>query len=493
MTTPFTYAPPVRRLPWMVAAIVAGMTNVSSQSAPPRSWPPAFTECNLGGVSDSARCGVVRVPESSGPGSRQIAIHVVVLPARASVPASDIVVPLAGGPGQGSASLAGAYGRQLEFLRQRRDILLIDQRGTGASNGLQCDTHGPATALFGHLFNPVRLKQCRDELAKRADLTRYTTPIAAADFARVWDALGYRRVNLIGTSYGSRMALELARQFPERIRTVTLDAVAPVSLAWPSQAAPDADTALSALADDCTADAACARAFPQFSRDIETAFARVARQPVDATVRDPATGEVVRVRFGRTDLGYAVRGLLYGDAALALPQWFKAAAMGSYDRFAQAYVDRARALDGEIADGVHLGVYCAEDLPRVNWPAAVAAGRPTHLGTYLIDEYRAACAVWPRAVVPASYFEPVHSTVPTLLMTGRRDPVTPPRTAIDAARTLEGSRVLLWRHGGHASDGLLQRGCRASIVNAFIQSGSVANLPVGCMSSAPLPFAIEPQ
>jgi pimeloyl-ACP methyl ester carboxylesterase len=402
-------------------------------------------------------------------------------------------VPLAGGPGQGAADLSGAYGGQLNFLRDTRDILLVDQRGTGRSNGLHCPANEPTPALFDHLFNPARLKQCRDELSKRADLTKYTTPLAASDFARVWDALGYQRVNLIGTSYGSRMALELTRQFPGRIRTVTLDAVAPVSLTWPSLAAPDADAALAALVDDCKADGPCARAFPHFTQDIDAAFARVSREPVAATVRDPASGEMVRVRFGRSDLGYAVRGLLYGDAAFSLPLWFKEAAAGHYDRFAQAYVDRARGLDREIADGVHLGVYCAEDLPRVNWQAATAAARPTHLGTYLLDEYRAACAVWPRGAVPPSYFEPVHSRVPTLLLTGRRDPVTPPRTATDAARTLEGSRILLWRHGGHASDGLLQRGCRASIVKAFIQSGSVANLPVGCMATTPLAFAIERQ
>jgi len=435
---------------------------------------------------------VVRVAESNGPGARQLDIHVVVLPARGAAAASDPVVPLAGGPGQGTAALAGGYGRQLDFLRERRDIVLVDQRGTGASNGLLCAATEPTPALFGHLFNPARLKACRDELSKRADLTRYTTPIAAADFGRVWDALGYERVNLIGTSYGSRMALELTRQFPERIRTVTLDAIAPVSLTWPSLAAPDADAALAALADDCQSDLPCARAFPRFKQDIDVAFRRVSRQPVNAVVHDSASGQMVRVRFGRTDLGYAVRGLLYGDAALLLPQWFKAAASGSYDRFAQAYVERARALDGEIADGVHLGVYCAEDLPRVDWQAAVAAARPTHLGTYLIDEYRAACAVWPRGTVPSSYFEPVHSRVPTLLMTGRRDPVTPPRTATDAARMLDRSRILLWRYGGHATDGLLQRGCRATIVSAFIQSATVANLPTACMTSTPLPFAIDP-
>jgi pimeloyl-ACP methyl ester carboxylesterase len=483
----------MRRGLGVLTAFAATVAIVPAQPHPPRSWPTAFSECTVGGNGESARCGVVRVPESSGPQSRQIDIRVVVLPARAALPLTDPVVPLAGGPGQGAADLAGVHGRQLDVLRERRDILLVDQRGTASSNGLHCAANEPAAALFGHLFNPARLQQCRDDLSQRADLTRYTTPLAAADFARVWDALGYQRVNLIGTSYGSRMALELARQFPARIRTMTLDAVAPISLTWPSRAAPDADAALMTLVDDCKAEGPCARAFPSFAQDIDAAFARVSRGPVDATVRDPASGQMVRVRFGRTDLGYAVRGLLYGDAALRLPQWFKAAAAGSYDRFAQAYIDRARGLDREIADGVHLGVYCAEDLPRVDWPAATAAARATHLGTYLLDQYRAACAVWPRGALPSSYFEPVHSRVPTLLMTGRRDPVTPPRTATDAARTLEGSRLLLWRYGGHASDGLLQRGCRAAIVNAFIQSGSVANLPIGCMTSSPLPFPVDPQ
>ena len=235
----------MRAVPCLIAAVVAAVTSAATQSSRARSWPAAFSECQVG-VGDSGRCGVVNVPETSGPAARQIPIHIVVLPARTPAPAPDVVVPLAGGPGQGAASLAGAYGRQLDFLRQRRDILLVDQRGTGASNGLTCEAREPAATLFGHLFNPARLKQCRDEFAKRADLTRYTTPIAAADFAVVWDALGYRRVNLIGTSYGSRMALELARQFPERIRTVTLDGVAPLSLTWPSHAASDADAALQA-------------------------------------------------------------------------------------------------------------------------------------------------------------------------------------------------------------------------------------------------------
>src|SRR4029450_64581 len=129
-----------------------------------------------------------------------------------------------------------------------------------------------------------------------------------------------------------------------------------------------------------------------------------------------ATGYSEPVQFGVSDLAYATRGLLYGDEALLLPQWFREAARGSYENFAQAYVERARRLDQQIATGVHLGVYCAEDLPFVNWQHATSSAQGTRIGTYLIDQYRAACAVWPSAAVPAGFRDPVRSPVPTLLM-----------------------------------------------------------------------------
>jgi pimeloyl-ACP methyl ester carboxylesterase len=194
------------------------------------------------------------------------------------------------------------------------------------------------------------------------------------------------------------------------------------------------------------------------------------------------------VRFGVTDLAYATRGLLYGDEALWLPEWFRAAAQGSYDTFAQAYVERARRLDGQIAPGVHLGVYCAEDLPFVDWSAATASAAGTRIGTYLIDQYRAACAVWPKGTLPADFREPVRSAVPTLLMSGRRDPVSPSRGASEAARTLSASRMLVWPYGGHATDGLAGGDCRMTILREFVRSADPARLPVDCMTQQPRPF-----
>ena len=443
----------------------------------------------MDGIVGPARCLTLKVAEGGTP-ARDIPLRIIILPARSAAPHADPILPLAGGPGQGTASLATIYGRRFDAFRDDRDIVLVDQRGTGESNGLHCPAPPAAASLFGRLFDPARLAACRDELSKRADLTRYTTSMAAADYRQVLDALGYARVNVIGGSYGTRLGLELARQMPDRIRTLTLEGVVPPTFAWPAAGARDAEDALNTVVNDCEADEECARAFPSLEQDIDRAFASLAR-PVIVTVRDPATGAVEEVPFAARDLAYATRGILYGPEALSLPRWFRDAAEGSFERFAQAYVNRARNLDRQIADGVHFGVYCAEDLPRVDWTAARAVAGGTRLGTYLIDQYRAVCAVWPRATVPASFFEPVRSQVPALLMSGRRDPVTPPRTATEAARALARSKVLTWQYGGHGSDAIEDRTCRSSIIRAFIESADPANLPAGCMDAAPLPFNLR--
>jgi pimeloyl-ACP methyl ester carboxylesterase len=451
-----------------------------------RSRPAALRDCTIAGITGTVRCGTVRVAESSDPSStgRHIDLRVIVVPARATAPAPDAILPLVGGPGQGAADLAATLAQRLDFLRDERDLLLVDQRGTGQSNGLHCNQTGSARDLMGKLFD--RVAECRDLLLPHADLTQYTTTAAAGDYERVFDELGYRQVNVIGNSYGSRMGLELARRFPLRVRTLTIESVVPTTFDWPSMAAADADAALQAVVDDCAADRSCSGIFPRFRQDIDLAFTRVRRGSVTATVRDPLTGTVERVPFGETDLAYATRGLLYGNEAWSLPSWFRLAAEGGFEAFAQAYVTRARALDAQIALGVHFGVYCTEDLPFVDWSSAEKAAAGTHLAGYLIDQYRRACEVWPKGSVPASYREPVQSSVPALLISGRRDPVTPPRTAEYAARTLSRGRVLTWRYGGHGTDGLVSSDCRAGIQRSFIQSADSERLPIECATRDPV-------
>ena len=466
-------------------SLPAETTALSAQTA-------AFRNCAIDGIPGVVRCGTVRVAESpDAAAGRQIDLRVIVAAAHSGAPLGDPVVPLAGGPGQGAADLAVMMAQRYAFLRERRDIVLIDQRGTGASNGLHCTPAAKPAELMGKLFDAARLADCRDQLAKRADLTKYSTQFAAADYARVFDQLGYRDVNIIGVSYGTRLGLELARRMPSRVRTLTLEGVAPsIPFEWPKMAAPDNERALRLLIEDCAADAGCRDSYPRFQLDVDRAFTRLAQAPVNVTVTDPMTAVADRVTFGTTDMAYALRGLLYGNEALSLPKWFREAAAGRFDAFAQAYVRRARTLDAQVATGVHLGVYCAEDVPFVDWVAAQQLARNTRLGTYLLDQYRRACEIWPRAPATASAREPVRSAVPALLMSGRRDPVTPPRTAEEAAKTLPNAKVLIWRYGAHGTDGLSSRDCRINIQRAFVQSGRSDALPTGCATRDPtLPFA----
>ena len=195
--------------------------------------------------------------------------------------------------------------------------------------------------------------------------------------------------------YGTRLGYEIARRIPDRVRTLTLESVVPVTFNWPSTGARDLDAALNAVIDDCLADAACASAYPDLRRDVDAAFSRLQSRPIAVNVVDPATGAPARVELSWMDLAYAVRGILYGDGS-RLPALFRDAARGNYDAFGQAYVTRARTLDEQIAAGLLFGVYCAEDLPFVDWTAAQQAAAGTRIGTYLLDQYRRGCEVWPR-------------------------------------------------------------------------------------------------
>jgi pimeloyl-ACP methyl ester carboxylesterase len=328
-------------------------------------------------------------------------------------------------------------------------------------------------------------------LSTRADLTRYTTAYAAADYVRILRGLGYARVNLWGTSYGTRLGLAIARDAPGLVRTLVLDAVVPTSFTWPETAASDLEAALDILLADCEADPPCTDAFPKLRPDTDRAFAQLNGRRTDAAVVDPATGTASRVSFGASDLAYAVRGLLYGREARRLPSLFQRAAGGDYDAFAQAYVSRARALDRQIAVGVHLGVYCAEDLPYVNRSRAIALALPTAIGTYLLDQYTAACAAWPRATIASGFRDPVSLTTPTLLLSGRHDPVTPARLADDVARTLANARTVVWPHGGHATDGLVTNTCKLQIIRDFIAAADARAVSTACMSNVPvIPFQL---
>jgi pimeloyl-ACP methyl ester carboxylesterase len=409
---------------------------------------------------------------------RKLFIRYMVVSARRDTGAAPVFF-FTGGPGQGSTMLLPVANGWAAPLRETRDLVFIDQRGTGASNPLACPTTNlefPERA-FGHVFDPDVYRECRAALESRADLTRYTTSQAIEDIEEIRERLGYEHVLLWGGSYGTRLAQAYARRYPGRVVAMVLDGVAPFDLQLPSMYARGAQAAIDRVFDACRADAACAATYPSLPLEFKAILERLQQTPADASVRTP-DGRVVPVTISAGDFGYAVRGILYDSRMTArLPEMIHhAAATGDLSEFAQRYWARAVSLERTMAHGLHLSVLCPEDIALLSEAEVEPRTRDTFLGTYLIDEYRAACGVWPSIPAAADVQRPLDAPVPTLLLSGYFDPVTPPGFAERVAKSLPLSRQVIDRTGGH---GVTER-CALPAVLRVLTTGTIDNLPAVC-------------
>lgn len=438
-------------------------------------------------LGPGAECGVVTVAEDpSAGGDRTIDLWTVVLRAtKAALP--EPVFFLAGGPGQGATDLVSLALGPLAAVREVRDIVLVDQRGTGRSNRLDCPNAAASEpqSVFGHLFEPAEIAACRQRVSRFADPSLYTTELAVADLDEVRARLGYDRVLLWGGSGGTRTALVWMRLFPDRVAGALLDGLTPTDFRAPSTYARGCQDALQRVFEDCRQQEECRRAFPSLEKDFERLLGWFADGPVAATIRTPA-GEQVRIEMHRGDLGYALRSRLYNSRAIAqLPAWIhRAAVTGDLDAFAQAYWEREVNLRPVVAMGVHLSIFCSEDLPFVRDREIATLTKGTFLGTYLFDEYRAACAEWPAAQVDRSFLDPVRSNVPVLLFSGYYDPSTPAWLADRAATRLFRSRHVVVRNESHGAE----FGCGRQVAIDFLRAGSLDGLPPACEGIGPVRF-----
>ena len=469
-------------------ALVAGLASTTASASSPAA-PMALHACRLAGLDHDAQCGVLQRPlDPSKPQGTQIDLHVVVIPALARQKLPDPVFFFAGGPGQSAIGLAGTIEHLTSRLGARRDLVLIDQRGTGHSAPLQCDVpdsdEGTARAL-DRSRQLAALDACRQALQKLpwGDLRMYTTPIAMADADAVRAALGVEQVNLVGVSYGTRAALEYLRVYPTHVRRVVIDGVAPADMALPESDDIDAASAMQALFRDCAAEKACAAAHPALAAHWDALLASLPR-PVDVT--DPVTGQARHVTLTRD----AVRGLvhtpLYNPAQGAmLPLAIDEAAAGRFNVLvALSAAPGARPTD--MSEGQHFSVICAEDLPRL----APATGPESDQGSQ--GFYRALCAHWPRGELPAAFYTIPPSPVPVLLLSGGIDPITPPRHAECVAKALGAkARSVVVPDSGHNVTAIA---CMRDAVFRYLNAATDAlaqAVDMGCAAKVPRPLAFQ--
>lgn len=472
------------KTPWtslwcgLAALLLAGCTH----SAVRGSWPEvrgpvsalALAPCDVKGV-EGARCGTLEVPEDwAAPQGRRISLRVMVLPATGGAPSAEPVFVLTGGPGQSATEDAADFARAREPTRAQRDIVLVDQRGTGGSNPLRCDTP-QAGDDAPHLRQ--RARACLERLGASADVRFYTTPYAAEDLEAVRRALGYGRINLDGGSYGTRLALVYLRRHADNVRSVVLRGISPPDFRNPLPFSQAGQAALERLLTSCAEDAKCHGAFPELRGEFQRVLGALEKAPATVELKQEQ-GPAKSVPISRQRFAELVHLVLFiPDLASRLPYLIHLAAQGNFETFARIAVAFEDAISARIYYGLQLAVVCPEDLARIT-PEDVARETPgTFLGDSLIRDYKTICSEWPQAPLPADYWELARVPVPALLLSGDRDPSTPPRFGEEVARHLPNGRQFILPGATHIN----HSACVDRVVADFISAGSVEGLDTACL------------
>jgi len=447
--------------------------------------------CTVPGVPEALRCGTLEVPENrTAPGGRRIGLRIVIVPAKEPTPGAAPLFHLEGGPGVAATVMAPLYAVELPEYRRRRDVVLVDRRGTGASNGLTCAVDEMRRHLE-KMYAHDEVVECRRRLEARADLTQYATDAAVDDLDDVRAALGHDRIDLFGLSYGTRLALVYMRRHPDRVRSAVLMGPAPTDLAMPLHHAPDGQRALDLLWSDCADDAACHRAFPRLREDLRTVLDRLERAPVAVSLPRAPGGPPSTYHLTRGAFAEQVRTRLYAPSSRrSLPLAIHAASRGDFEPF----LEPLRAGEGgpEIAGGLYLSVTCTEDVPFIDSAEAERLAAGTALGLYRVREQRAACQEWPRGPLDPGFRRPVDSTAPTLIVSGERDPVTPPRLGEQVVRHLPNGRHVVIPQGAHVPAGIEPIGCLDGILLRFYEKASAKDLDPGCLKDMRGPAFVLP-
>jgi pimeloyl-ACP methyl ester carboxylesterase len=437
----------------------------------------ALTECRLPKLAQAAQCGHVDVPENrEAEAGHHLSIFVAVLPANTLSPAPDPLVIVAGGPGQAASSL-GAFARQLTDVRRTRDIVLVDQRGTGRSSPLDCPAFAPDEhAEFAS--DPVpKATLCAAQLAANGvDASQYTTSAFVADLDDVRAALGDARWDLWGGSFGTRVAQEYLRRHPDRVRAMVLDGVAPPRLRIAFDVWSTRDHAIDRTIAACRASAPCRQAHPA----LDTMFTDLRRDLEGGrtvAITDPRTGASRDVRIDFDDVVAALPPLTYApEVATLIPELLALARRHEYAPLLAASLTVVGDLPYEFSPALYYSVTCAEDMPRVT-PAERAQGVADPRVRRLAAQSLAVCDHWPTGTYPADFASPVQSDVPVLLLSGGLDPVTPPEYAAEVAQHLPKSRQIVARGFGHI---VSPNACAPRLIAAFVDAAGFATLPASC-------------
>ena len=463
-----------------------------------------FSDCTIGtdGIQRKADCATLDVlldPED--PSQGVLALSIARIESRRQSGNTDALTILAGGPGQSAIDTFPAIAFAFRHIMRDRDVILVDQRGTGGSTLLDC----PETDESANLDGTVNLQTDPEELALQAkacldtlpaDPTLFTTSVAVKDLESVRRQLGISQWDLYGVSYGTRVAMHYLKRYPDAVRTMILDAVVPPQISLGPDIGRFAQQSLEHIFARCESDTGCNEAFGNLGAPTLEFLDELAERPRSMTYEDIASGQLTTREFTRDHLAATLRLMSYSSQTAAiLPSMLNEAINNdNLAPFARQADMQGASLSASLATGMHHAVICTEDVPffaqeQEDDEAPTAMTTRSYLGDDIVSAITANCRYWPAGRIDDDFKEPLRSDKPTLILSGGADPITPPAYGELVAETLGNAKHIVNEAQGHMQSAF---GCIPVLMAQFVEEAQTDNLDESCLERlSPTPFFID--
>lgn len=438
----------------------------------------------LPGMPDSAYEGYYKVFENRSSNSgKKISLYIIVIPSIYKTNSPPIFM-MEGGPGVSVTNGAAFYADKKNPYRQNNDVVLVDARGTGKFNPLHCPSLQQKENLqqqLDEMYPIEKVKACYELLSKDNDLEQYNTTNVVKDLEEIRKWLGYKKIHVYGMSYGTRVALQYMRMYPQVLASAVLWSPEPTYASMPLYHAKFAQQALEKIWQDCKEDSSCNKNYSNISNEFISLMQRWKQKPVTYIFKDSA-GTEQHVTISWDAFHTKLRSLMYAPASIrTIPYIVHEAWKNNLQPFIDLF-PKGKNLDDFIAEGFYLCVTCTEDVPLIKASQISLATQQTFMCSYRVQQQLQACSNWKKGTLPSNFLQPVTSTLPTLIISGSFDPVTPTSWAKEIAETLPNNTLVIIPYMSHLFDGLSNEDCFDNMVVDFITNGNKQKLKTSCVN-----------
>jgi len=437
--------------------------------------------CHLDGIRSQVQCGTLQVPENyAQPNDAQISINFAVLPAIDNSKQKTPLMFLAGGPGQAAVELAAGLRKVFSEVHKTHDIILVDQRGTGKSHPLEC-TDIDELDVYQAIPENFSLQDVKDCLAQfEGDLSQYNSENAIRDFDAIRSALGHKQLNLYGGSYGTRAGLVYMRMFPDSIRSVVLDSVGPIEVPIGLFGQSSAQS-FQLVLEHCIEEEACNNAYPNLSKEFEQLKTRFDESNVTLTIPHPRLGSNTPFIVSKSKfIGTIFRQLYSVQMRSLIPLVIHQAFLENYAPLAGLIATSEGGMG--IYTGLLFNITCNEDFPRITETMFERDADNNFGGADSQMGFKMVCPIWPQYRPSEDFYQPVTANIPTLILSGGLDPVTPASNGEYPDKTLPNSHHVVIENAAHT---VAMSTCASDIVYEFITSLELKKLDESCLEDVP--------